>query len=491
MTELTRYQQLVGPDWVDAEAGRTYESVDPYTGEPWATVPESSTEDVDRAVQAARAALDGDWGRMTGFQRADLMRRLADIIARDATDLARAESRDNGKLLREMQGQMEYLPAWLRYFSGVADKLHGETIPSDRENFFVYTVREPVGVVAAIVPWNSPLLLMMWKLAPALAAGCTVVVKPSDYTPVSALEFARRVEEAGFPAGVFNVVTGRSWRIGDALVRHPEVAHVAFTGSSTVGAKVAATAGSLLTPVSLELGGKSAQLVFEDADLDAVVNGVVAGIFAATGQTCIAGSRLLVHESVHDELVDRLVARANQIVLGDPMVAETEMGPVANQAQFDSVLGFVTRAVAQGASVATGGEAAPEAGRLFVKPTILVGVTPDMEIACEEVFGPVLAVSTFASEAEAVDQANSTRYGLAAGLWTKDVHRVHRVARKLQAGTVWANAYRIVAPNVPFGGVGASGWGRENGVEAVAAYTTTKSVWVELTGATRDPFKMG
>jgi acyl-CoA reductase-like NAD-dependent aldehyde dehydrogenase len=491
MTELTRYQQFVGSAWVDAEAGRTYESVDPYTGQPWATVPESSTEDVDRAVQAARKALDGDWGRMTGFQRADLMRRLADIIARDATDLARAESRDNGKLLREMQGQMEYLPAWLRYFSGVADKLHGETIPSDRDNFFVYTVREPVGVVAAIVPWNSPLLLMMWKLAPALAAGCTVVVKPSDYTPVSALEFARRVEEAGFPAGVFNVVTGRDWRIGDALVRHPEVAHVAFTGSSTVGAKVAATAGSLLTPVSLELGGKSAQLVFEDADLDAVVNGVVAGIFAATGQTCIAGSRLLVHESVHDELVERLVARASQIVLGDPMAAETEMGPVANQTQFDGVLGFVARAVAEGASVATGGEPAPEVGGLFVKPTILVGVTPDMEIACEEVFGPVLAVSTFASEAEAVDQANSTRYGLAAGLWTKDVHRVHRVAGKLQAGTVWANAYRIVAPNVPFGGVGASGWGRENGVEAVATYTTTKSVWVELTGGTRDPFKMG
>lgn len=485
------YQLFIDNEWTESVAGERFDTLNPYSGDPWASVPDSRPADVDRAVRAARAALDGPWGRLTGFQRAELMRRLADIIERDAAALAEVESRDNGKMLRETRGQLEYLPAWLRYFSGVADKVEGSVIPSDRDNFLVYTVREPVGVVAAIVPWNSPLLLMMWKLAPALAAGCTMVVKPSDYTPVSALEFADRFREAGFPPGVFNVITGQDPMVGDALVRHPQVAQVAFTGSSAVGALVAESAGRALRPVSLELGGKSAQLVFADADLDAVVNGVVAGIFAATGQTCIAGSRLLVQESVAQELLERLVARAERIVLGDPLQPETEMGPVANRRQFDGVLGFIERAVAAGASVATGGQPAPEAGELFVRPTIVTGVLPTMEIACEEVFGPVLAVSTFSTEEEAVALANGTRYGLAAGIWTTNVHRVHRLARRLRAGTVWANAYRIVAPNVPFGGVGASGWGRENGVEAVNAYTTTKSVWIEISGATRDPFKMG
>lgn len=489
---MTRsYQLFIDNEWTESVAGERFDTLNPYSGDPWASVPDSRPADVDRAVRAAHAALDGPWGRLTGFQRAELMRRLADIIDRDAAALAEVESRDNGKLLRETRGQLDYLPAWLRYFSGVADKVEGSVIPSDRDNFLVYTVREPVGVVAAIVPWNSPLLLMMWKLAPALAAGCTMVVKPSDYTPVSALEFADRFREAGFPPGVFNVITGQDPMVGDTLVRHPQVAQVAFTGSSAVGALVAESAGKALRPVSLELGGKSAQVVFADADLDAVVNGVVAGIFAATGQTCIAGSRLLVQESVARELVERLVARAERIVLGDPLQPETEMGPVANRRQFDGVLGFIERAVAAGASVATGGQPAPEAGELFVRPTILTGVLPTMEIACEEVFGPVLAVSTFSTEEEAVALANGTRYGLAAGIWTTSVHRVHRLARRLRAGTVWANAYRIVAPNVPFGGVGASGWGRENGVEAVNAYTTTKSVWIEISGATRDPFKMG
>ena len=490
-TALPFFPMVIGGQREQAASGHQYQSVDPFRGAPWATVADADAADVDRAVAAARAALAGPWGKLTGFGRARLMRKIGDIIARDADYLAELETRDNGKLAREMRGQMATLPEWFYYYAGLADKLEGTTIPVDRPNFLVYTRREPAGVVAAIVPWNSPLLLLCWKLAPALAAGCTMVAKPSDYTPVSTIELAVRLAEAGVPDGVFNVVTGFGPAVGKALAAHPGIDKIAFTGSTQVGAEVAKAAAANITGTVLELGGKSAHLVFADADLDAASNGVVAGVFAATGQTCMAGSRLLVDRRVHDELVARIVARAEKIKLGDPAAADTEMGPVATGPQYEKVLSFFSSAPAQGAKVATGGEPAADLGGYFVRPTVLTDVTPQMTVACEEVFGPVLAVLPFDTEEEALALANGTSYGLAGAVWTKDIHRGHRVAHALKAGTVWINAYRVVGPDVPFGGYGLSGIGRENGIEAVHEYTQTKSIWVELTGGTRDPFTLG
>ena len=427
---------------------------------------------------------------MTGPERAKCLRRLGDLFGERGDELADCESRDNGRLLKDFKAQMKLLPEWYYYFAALAETVSGEVLPSGRKNFIVYTKRDPVGVVAAIVPWNSPLWLITWKVAPALAAGCTMVLKPSDYTPISALKFAAMVKDAGFPPGVFNVVTGNGPEVGRTLVSHKDVDKVSFTGSVPVGIEVAQAAARNVTGVLLELGGKSAQIVFPDADIDAAVDGVISGVFAATGQTCMAGSRVLLHRQIHDVFVEKLVVRTRAIKLGDPRSSDTELGPVANRAQFEKIMGFFDSARAQGATVATGGKASPLGG-FFIEPTVLTKTAPGMRVVDEEIFGPVVSVMSFDSEAEALELANGSDFGLAGAVWTNDIRRGHRVAGRLKAGTVWINAYRTLAASVPFGGFKKSGLGRENGRIGLEEFTEVKSIWVEISGQGRDPFVIG
>jgi (Z)-2-((N-methylformamido)methylene)-5-hydroxybutyrolactone dehydrogenase len=488
--ELATYRMLIDGRWEDAASGRTFESVDPATGGAWASVPDAGADDVDRAVAAARAAFDGPWGELTPTDRGRLMFDVASVLEERAEALAAIETRDIGKLAGEARAQAAALPRWYRFFGGMADKIDGRVPAFDFATVLNYIVREPVGVVAALVPWNSPAMLATCKLAPALAAGNVVVVKPSDVASASVLELARAFEEAGFPPGVVNVITGAA-DAGQRLVGHPGVDHVTFTGGPATARAISHAAAEHLTPTSFELGGKSANIVFADADLDAAVVGVLAGIFAAAGQTCIAGSRALVHRTVHDVFLERLLARTAQIRLGQPAEPGTQVGPISSVRHLEHIERMVARARAEGATVAAGGERASAPGMpdgCFFAPTVLTGVTPAMHIAGEEVFGPVLSVMAFDTDDEAIALANDTRYSLAAGVWTRDVKRAHVVARRLKAGTVWVNMYRAMSALSPHGGSGLSGHGRENGIEAIAAFTTPKSVWIETSDEIRDPF---
>jgi aldehyde dehydrogenase (NAD+) len=491
---IKRYQLYIDSKYQDAASGEWFDSYNPFTGEVWAQVAKGNAQDVERAVQAAhRAFTEGPWPQLTASQRGLLLHKLGDLVARDAKKLAEIEVRDNGKLIAEMQGQLNYVPQWYYYFGGLADKIQGTVIPLDKKGYFTFTRHEPLGVVAAITPWNSPLMLAAWKLAPALAAGCTVVLKPSEFTSASALEFVKLFEEAGFPPGVVNVVTGFGKDVGSPLVEHPLVKKISFTGSDITGRAINEIAARSLKRVSLELGGKSPNIVFADARLDDAVNGAVSGIFAATGQTCIAGSRLLVQEEIHDAFVEKLLALAKTARMGDPQSMDTQVGPVTTRPQYEKILSYIDIAKQEGAKLLLGGGPAtrPECGKgWFVEPTVFGGVNNKMRIAQEEVFGPVLSIIKFRDEDEAVAIANDVRFGLGAGVWTSDIGRAIRMSERIQSGTVWVNTYRALSYMASFGGYKDSGLGRENGIDAMREYLQVKSVWINTGSGSANPFVM-
>lgn len=489
--EPETYTHWIGGAAQSASSGKTFDTYNPTSGDVWGHFALGNADDVSDAVQAARDAFV-KWREISPTRRGRLMMRWADAINENAEKIGRIETAQNGKLLNEMILQARIVPDWLYYYGGLADKIEGRVIPIDRTSVLNYTLREPLGVVGVIMPWNSPLFLTVMAVAPALAAGNTVVIKPSEVTPASMIEAVRIAEEIGIPKGVLNVVTGDR-TTGEALIDNPDVAKVAFTGGVEAGRAVGVRAASRLARATLELGGKSANIVFPDADLKQAEAGLLAGIFAAAGQTCVAGSRALVHRSIHDDVMEMLSRRAAAIKIGDPLEADTQMGPVATRQQLEKDESMVERAVSEGAEIVYGGHRANPAtlpNGFFFSPTILTKVEPTSFIAQNEVFGPVLSVIPFEDEEEAISLANGTPFGLAAGVWTLDIRRAHRMARRLQAGTVWVNMYRAMTFNSPFGGYKASGTGRQNGIEAMDEYLQTKSVWCELSDDVQDPFVM-
>lgn len=491
---MKTYNHYINGSWVEPASGEYFDTENPYSGEVWAQVARGTAEDAARAVKVAKATFEsGEWADMRPTQRGKLLVQLAQIIEREASRLGELEVRDNGKLIAEMSAQTKYLAEWYRYYGGLADKVEGAVLPADRPGIFNFTRYEPLGVVGMITAWNSPLLLLAWKLAPALAAGNTAVVKPSEFTSASSLEFMDLVKEAGFPDGVVNCITGYGLEVGAPMVEHPDVSKVAFTGSDLAGQKIYEAAAKKIMPVTLELGGKSPNIVFEDADFEAAVMGAVSGIFAATGQTCIAGSRLLVQRSIHDRFVERLIEVAGEAKIGDPMSTDTHVGPVTTAPQYEKILHYMSVAKEDGATCVLGGK--PYSGEgakgdRFVEPTIFTGVTNDMRIAQEEVFGPILSVIPFDTEEDAIRIGNDIVFGLAAGVWTSDIGRALRMSEKLKAGTVWVNTYRAVSFMTPFGGFKRSGQGRENGQEAIKEFMQVKSVWIAQQTTTANPFIM-
>ncbi|MFW8595870.1 aldehyde dehydrogenase [Cribrihabitans neustonicus] len=486
---MQSFQQYIGGAFEDA--GATFESLDPAAGTPWAQMPAASAADVDRAARAAEAAFfSSAWAGMSATQRGRLLMRLADLVAQNAPRLAELETRDTGKIIRETSAQIAYVADYYRYYAGLADKIEGAHLPIDKPDMEVWLRREPVGVVAAIVPWNSQLFLSAVKIGPALAAGCTVVLKASEEGPAPMLEFARIFDQAGFPPGVLNVITGGP-EAGAALTSHASVAHVAFTGGPETARHIVRNSAENLASTSLELGGKSPFIVFDDADLESAVNAQVSGIFAATGQSCVAGSRLVIQKGIKDAFLKRLKEKAEAVVIGAPDDMATEVGPLCTLKQRDHAVRLIAASVKAGARLVTGGTV-PEGEGFFFPPTVLdCSDAPDAPCLSSEFFGPVLSVVDFATEAQAVEIANATAFGLASGVFTRNLTRAHRMIRGIRAGIVWVNTYRAVSPIAPFGGHGLSGHGREGGLQAALDYTKVKTVWLRTSDAPiPDPFVM-
>jgi len=473
---------IINGEAVDAATGRTFRTMNPATEEAICEVAEAGPEDVDRAVKAARAAFDGGpWARMRPAERQRILFRLGDLILEHADELGRLETLDNGKpIFESRQIDAPMAANCFHYFAGWATKLAGETLPV-QPAFFTYTLREPLGVVGAIIPWNFPMIMVGWKCAPALAAGNCVVLKPAELTPLTAIRIGELALEAGLPPGVLNVLPGKGSVAGEAMVRHPGVDKITFTGSTEVGKHIMKTGADTVKKVTLELGGKSPNIVFADADLEAAVRGATTGIFYGKGEVCAAGSRLLVESSVHDEFVAKLAERAKRLVPADPLDPKTRLGALVSAAQMEKVLGYVDTGVSEGAKLVAGGKRQPVGGKgYFVQATVLDQVDNRMRVAQEEIFGPVLAVIRFEDVEDAVRKGNDSPYGLAAGVWTRDVKKAHAVARRLQAGTVWVNAYNFYDAGMPFGGYKASGFGRDLGPESLREYTQVKSVWISI-----------
>ena len=486
---MRHFQQYIDGRFEDA--GASFPSIDPATGEHLALMPEARSQDVDRSVEAAHRALHvGAWPAMTPTARGKLLMRLADLTAINAQALADVETRDTGKIIRETSAQIAYVSDYYAYYGGLADKIEGTHLPIDKHDMEVWIRREPVGVVAAIVPWNSQLFLAAVKLGPALAAGCTVVLKASEDGPAPLLEFARLVHEAGFPPGVVNIITGFGDDCGAALTRHPKVAHVAFTGGPATARHIVRNSAENLASTSLELGGKSPFVVFADADLDSAANAQVAGIFAAAGQSCVAGSRLIIEATVKQRFLAILKAKAEAVRMGPPIDPETEVGPLCTHRQRHLIESVVDASIAAGAGLVTGGRA-PDRPGFYFPPTILDCDGVATSATTTELFGPVLSVESFQTEEQAVELANCTPFGLAAGVFTRNLTRAHRMIKRITAGVVWVNTYRVVSPIAPFGGYGMSGQGREGGLAAALDYTRTKTVWLRTSDdPIPDPFVM-
>jgi len=484
--QVPTFQMYIDGQWTDGSQGQTMQSINPATGKAWASFACSSADDVDRAVKAARRALnEGPWPAMTATQRGKLLYRLAELVEENTQKLGEYETLDSGKLLAETQMQTGYVGDYYRYYAGLADKIQGATLPIDKPDMHVYTTREPIGVVAAVVPWNAQMFLTATKVGPALAAGCTIILKASEISPCAMLEFAKLVDEAGIPAGVVSVITGDAENCSIPLTRHPDVDRIAFTGSPEIARHVVRNSAENFAVTTLELGGKSPILVFDDADLDSAANGMIAGNFGASGQSCVAGTRAFVHSSIKDKLVAMIKEKAATIVIGDPLDTASHIGPLCTTVQVERIEDTLEKAKSQGASIVFGGER-PKGlsdelvGGSYFSPTLVDCPNDQIETLKVEMFGPVMSIVSFDTEEEAVAMANDSVFGLGSGLFTQNLARAHRISSKLKAGICWVNTYRAISPIAPFGGYNESGYGREAGLDAVLDYTNTKTTWINI-----------